>query len=504
MTARIDRGVGRAIGAAAVSGVLGFAADYPHPIPALLLIAPLPVLVATLRSSAAWAALLGLVWGLVQRADMWRVMSGLGVPLPIVAGMVLGMAGVHAALLAATSALGRRVSPALAALAFPALAVLVEYAAAHGSGLWFVPSATMAAAPWILPVAAWGGPYAIAFVVALVPSTLAVALVVRRTPAAAAPLLLAVGLVVAAVATAPKTPAKAVRVAAVSLRLPAEIDARWGRREVRSEDTWAVLAGLEGLARRAAADGARVVVWPEYGLFVGAADRDRMRARVAALSRETGAVVVGGWIDVAAGQNRAILAAPDGQVADHVKQCLVPVTESSWLAPGPQPFAAVEANELRVAANVCCDIDFPDGPRAAARSAVEILAVPAKDNPGSEERHARQSVLRAAENRMAMVRATREGWSLLVDPSGRLVASASDLATPEVVLVGDLPVQTAGAPFTRMGEVPVAACALLLTAMGLLGRRAAPATTTGTKPLPGETPARTLVNSATPPTEQRG
>src|SRR5882724_9998682 len=167
MTARIDRGVGRAIGAAAVSGVLGFAADYPHPIPALLLIAPLPVLVATLRSSAAWAALLGLVWGLVQRADMWRVMSGLGVPLPIVAGMVLGMAGVHAALLAATSALGRRVSPALAALAFPALAVLVEYAAAHGPGLWFVPSATMAAAPWILPVAAWGGPYAIAFAVAL-------------------------------------------------------------------------------------------------------------------------------------------------------------------------------------------------------------------------------------------------------------------------------------------------------------------------------------------------
>ncbi len=63
-------------------------------------------------------------------------------------------------------------------------------------------------------------------------------------------------------------PAKTVRVAALSLRLPGEIDARWGRREVRSEDTWAVLTRLEGLARRVAADGARVVVWPEYGLFV--------------------------------------------------------------------------------------------------------------------------------------------------------------------------------------------------------------------------------------------
>ena len=89
---------------------------------------------------------------------------------------------------------------------------------------------------------------------------------------------------------------------------------------------------------------------------------------MAALSRETGAVIVGGWIDVEASQNRAILVAPEGQVAAHVKQCLVPVAESSWLAPGARPFAAVESKGLRVAAIVCCDIDFPNGRRAAARS----------------------------------------------------------------------------------------------------------------------------------------
>src|SRR5207249_11793343 len=47
-----DRRVGRALAAAAASGALGFGADYPHPIPALVLIAPLPVLLAALRSSA--------------------------------------------------------------------------------------------------------------------------------------------------------------------------------------------------------------------------------------------------------------------------------------------------------------------------------------------------------------------------------------------------------------------------------------------------------------------
>ncbi len=114
-------------------------------------------------------------------------------------------------------------------------------------------------------------------------------------------------------------------------------------------------------------------------------------------------------------------------------------------------------------------------------------------------------MLRAAENRTAMVRATREGWSLLVDPSGRIVASGSDLGSPEpLVLVGDLPVQAAGSLYTRIGDVPVVACAFLLMAMGLLAWRAGPVPTMEAKPLPVATPAQTLANSATPPTEPRG
>src|SRR5207247_2843047 len=166
----------------------------------------------------------------------------------------------------------------------------------------------------------------------------------------ATPLLVVAVLVAAALATAPKTPAETVRVAAVSLRIPAEIEARWQRRDVRPEDTWVVLSRLEDLVRRAAADGARVVVGPAYGVFVGAADRDRLRERVTALSRAAGAGVAGGWIDVEAGPNRALLAAPDGQLTDYVKRCLVPVAESAWLAAGDEPFAALAAGGLRLGA----------------------------------------------------------------------------------------------------------------------------------------------------------
>src|SRR5207249_8425389 len=133
------------------------------------------------------------------------------------------------------------------------------------------------------------------------------------------------------------------------------------------EDTWAVLDGLERLVRRAAGAGARVVVWPEYGVFVRGEDRVAFHERVAALARDSGTAIVGGWIDVDAPANRAILASPDGAVDDYTKRHLVLYVESSWLSPGGRSFGALTASGTRVAANICYDLDFPAGPRAAGR-----------------------------------------------------------------------------------------------------------------------------------------
>jgi len=304
-----------------------------------------------------------------------------------------------------------------------------------------------------------------------VPSTLAVALAERPGPLVALPAAAAAGLAAVALLAAPAMPAERVRVAAVSSRVPAEVDARRLSGDVRSEDTWAILGGLERLVRRAAADGARVVVWPEYGVFVRAEDREPFRRRVVALARETGAIVVGGWIDVAAREDRAILVSPDGGVDEYTKQHLILAVESSWLTPGRRAFASVARDGLRVGTNICYDLDYPPGPRAAVRDGVVLLAAPARDWASIEERHAGQSVVRAAENRVAMVRATAHGRSLLVEPSGRIVAAASDGAVPELVLAADLPLARGGAPYTRTGDLLVVACALFLAGAFRVARR---------------------------------
>jgi len=70
-----------------------------------------------------------------------------------------------------------------------------------------------------------------------------------------------------------------------------------------------------------------------------------------------------------------------------------------------------------------------------------------------------------------MVQAVRDGRSMLIDPSGQVLASESSLGGREVVLVGDLPVARAGTPYSRIGNWPVV-LALALLGLGASRRRA--------------------------------
>src|SRR5262249_30104729 len=148
--------------------------------------------------------------------------------------------------------------------------------------------------------------------------------------------------------------------------------------------------------------------------------------------------------------------------------------EDQWLHPGSDPFGRVEGAGLRVAARICYDAEFTAGWRAAGKSGVDLFALPSRDWRGIEERHAMQSVFRGAENGAAMVRATRDGVSSLVDPRGRVRGGESGVGDSEVLLVGEVPVAPAGTLYSRLGNWVVAASALGLigaSVSALRGRR---------------------------------
>lgn len=464
-----------AVALAVVSGTLASFADYPHPVPALAWFAAAPVLVAAQRRGVQAALWLGIISGSISSFGPARE-ALVGIPLPIVVPLMAGRAVLIGAILAATALLVRRVSVALLGWIFAAAVVSMEWASeAAGLGLFLTLSSIQASVEWVRVTSAVGGSYLVSFLVALANGSLAALVVADRRAAVTAAASTVTALAAAAIAGALAVPApsRTVRVAAVVHQLPAGVLQRWTERQVRSEETWQAVAAYEALTRRMVRAGASVVVWPEYGVFVREGDLPRWRDRVAILARETGAVLVAGYVDVDGRWIRALLTSPSGDVTVYSKQSLVPGLESSWLQHGSEPFREVHGAGLRVATRICYDLDFTAGARAAGRAGVELLAVPAIDWPGIAERHAMQSVFRAAENGVAMVRATQRGWSMIVDPAGRVLASASDTGGEDVLLVGDVPIARAGVIYSWAGDwiVGGAAVGLLATALAALLRR---------------------------------
>jgi apolipoprotein N-acyltransferase len=460
---------------AVLSGVLALAAEWSQPQPLLAWLAPVPVLVATLRRRERDPWWLGLLFGLLAHVPVleWAWLNP-GWPLGATFGAYAGLVGLRVAQLEVL-AKAARTTPALAPVAFAASVTLSEWLleVAH-LALWWTWAAPMASVRWLHGISALGGAYLVSFVVALGAATAALLIALPGRAAIVASLGAAAAVAVGAVVGARLLPdlPLSVTVAAVVHRLDPAIAARWDAGEVRHEDTLAVLEAYERLTRAAAERPAAVVVWPEYAVHVGADDLPLWRERIGRLAVETRSTVVAAYIDVAEGGNRALIAAPNGMSAVYTKQHLAPGIESSWQRAGSAPFADVFVAGLRVATRICYDAEYPAGFRAASRAGAHLVALPSRDWRGIERAHAAPVPFRASENGLGIIRATRGGRSLIVDPHGRLLARADDGAG-DVVLVARLPLpeQSGGTLYWRLGNWPAVLAIGLLALVVLRARR---------------------------------
>lgn len=74
---------------------------------------------------------------------------------------------------------------------------------------------------------------------------------------------------------------------------------------------------------------------------------------------------------------------------------------------------------------ICYDLDFTDTARNVANSGANLIAVPSGDWPGIADKHYAHLVMRAVENRVAMIKADRSYDSAIIDPYGRILALTS-------------------------------------------------------------------------------
>jgi apolipoprotein N-acyltransferase len=217
------------------------------------------------------------------------------------------------------------------------------------------------------------------------------------------------------------------------------------------------IAQLSTMTRDAAAQGAKVVVWPEETL-----DYDPRSTRtdwIPALVRETGVYLAMGFTPDAtdgAAPNTGLLWSPQGEVKVVYLKTKRVIVEGEKFTPGTE-YPTIETPQGVLGMIICFDIDFPDGPaRKTARNGAQMILAPSIDFASVADLRSASTAFRAIENRVAMVKADVAWDSVIVAPNGRVLGSTAVHSERggQALLVADVQLGPRGAPFTRFGGVP--------------------------------------------------
>ena len=249
---------------------------------------------------------------------------------------------------------------------------------------------------------------------------------------------------------------------------------------VQMVSTPRVAANLETarlLVARAAAEGAQLVVLPEYFCFMGAGDRDKLgiaetagdgpiQRMLAETAREHRVWLIGGTLPLTLDDggaedgvavdrvmNADLVFSPRGELAARYDKMHLfaydngseRYDEGRTLRAGSTP-VAFDADGVRVGLSVCYDLRFPELYRALMRPPCDVLSVPSAFTYTTGTAH--WEVLlraRAIENQCYVVAAAQGGThehgrrtfghSLVIDPWGEVVACLDE---GEGVVVAEL------------------------------------------------------------------
>jgi predicted amidohydrolase len=220
------------------------------------------------------------------------------------------------------------------------------------------------------------------------------------------------------------------------------------------------LDAVRALIADAAAQGAALVVLPEYSSFFERRMGPRFAAHAQPLdgpfvagvrgaAAEADVVAVFGLVETAEGErfrNTAVAVAADGVLATYRKTHLYDAfgaEESRWVEAGAlEPAQTFLLDGLRVGMQTCYDLRFPEVTRVLADAEADLVLVPSDWVPGPRKVHHWRTLLtaRAIENTAFVAAAGQTppggvGTSLILDPAG---ATLAELGEERGVAVADL------------------------------------------------------------------
>jgi len=226
---------------------------------------------------------------------------------------------------------------------------------------------------------------------------------------------------------------------------------------VSTPDVARNLEAAKALVARAAAEGAELVVLPEYFCLMGRNDRDKLgvaehpgsgpiQQMLAQAAKAHGVWLVGGTLPMAIQgnvervTNTNLVYSPRGELAARYDKMHLfrydngteQYDEGRVLAAGAEP-VAFDAAGVRVGLSVCYDLRFPELYRALMQPPCDLLSVPSAFTYPTGAAHWEMLLrARAVENQCYVIAAAQGGThengrrtyghSLVVDPWGEIVA----------------------------------------------------------------------------------
>jgi apolipoprotein N-acyltransferase len=434
-----------AVAVFATSAALVFFGNGLTPRWPLMWLAPLPVLLFALESSAWQGAFVAAGAWLAGCLNLWsyfRVIGPLAWIVPFGTSAVVFAAGVLL-----TRTLVRRGAVWSAWVALPAVWVVFEFLR---NLLWPHGSAGSVAYSQLnfLPFLQWAsvaGPWGMGFVLMLFPAGLALGLHLwnraRRQAlrvAGATLGVIAAVLIFGAVRLQISQPGPEVRVGLAVSDADGNLQvARPGAATERLFGEYAQKA--QELIER----GAQVVVLPENLGVVVDPDVAQADALFQAVADRTKAVLVLGMTHAASQtmqHNEARIYAPGVAVRSYDKEHLLPPWENIY-TPGTALTlfnARGKAAEQPWGVAICKDFDFTEPARGYGRAGVGLMLAPAWDFKVDGLWHGHIAVMRAVEDGFSLARAAKNGLLTLADDRGRIVAETASNAAPFALVLSNV------------------------------------------------------------------
>lgn len=441
-------GWGPGAAAAAATAVLVYFGNGLDPVWPLMWLAPVPVLVFALRSSALRAGAAAFVAMLAGCLNFWGYFRVLQAP-PVAWAVSFGLeALVFAAAVLLMRSLARRGSLWSAWVALPAVWVTFEFA----RNRWLWPHGSAASLGYsqlrflpFLQLASLTGPWGMSFVLLLFAAGVALGISLRgaergraiRVLSATAAIVAAV-LVFGAVRLEGRQPGPMVKVGLVAS------DA--GRNWLPADPGTPAEQLFREYAERAQglyARGAQAVVIPENLGVLTKSDAAQVDAIFQPVVDRAGTMLIAGINDQtgSAAWNEARVYEAGAPVRAYHKHHLLPPFEDRF-TPGDARLAfngVGAAASDRWGTEICKDMDFTEPALGYGRAGVGLMLVPGWDFTVDAFWHGHIAVMRAVEDGFSLARTAKHSTMFVADDRGRVIAEMPSGAAPFATLLAEVP-----------------------------------------------------------------